>query len=44
MAKGSKAEFDKIKATPVLDFWKIFDLWNARQKAELEAAKQQNKK
>lgn len=42
MAKGIKSEYDQIKATEIIEFYKLLDLWNAKIKAENEALK--NKK
>jgi hypothetical protein len=42
MADGSKTEYDKIKATDVFEFWKLFDLWNAQVTREREYYKQKN--
>ncbi len=44
MAKGSKVEYDRIKATPVLEFWGLYDLWRERIKQEVEAMKKANNK
>lgn len=41
MANGDKAEYDRIKATNVLEFWKLFDLWKARNESERDALEQQ---
>lgn len=34
MANGSMAEYERIIATDVLDFWGIYDLWLERIKQE----------
>jgi hypothetical protein len=43
MSGGEKAEYDRIKATNVLEFWKLYDLWKARNEAERDALEQQKK-
>lgn len=46
MAEGKKSEYDRIKATDVLEFWALYDLWkqqNARQRDEY-AARSRNAK
>jgi hypothetical protein len=39
MADGSKAEYDRIKATDVTEFWYIFDAWKERIDAQKQAAR-----
>ena len=41
MANGDKSEYDRLKATNVLEFWKLFDLWKARNESERDALEQQ---
>lgn len=36
MAGGVKSEYDKIKATDVFEYWKLFDLWRDRLNRERE--------
>jgi hypothetical protein len=42
MADGVKSEYDRIKATDVMEFWKLFDLWQQRMEQQREQA-QKNK-
>lgn len=44
MANGSMAEYEKIIATDVLEFWGIYDLWLERMKAENAKVRASNSK
>lgn len=37
MAGGTISEYERIKSIPVLEFWKLYDLWKARNEAERDA-------
>lgn len=44
MANGIKSEYDKLKATDILEFWKLFDLWEARLERETKALEAQSRR
>jgi hypothetical protein len=44
MADGVKSEYDRVKKTDVLEFWKLFDLWSDALKKERDNYKQQTQK
>jgi len=44
MAGGVKSEYDKIKATDVFEYWKLFDLWRDRVNRERELYQQKQQK
>lgn len=39
MAGGSKVEFEKLRATNIMEFWALFDLWRSDVKKEIEHIK-----
>jgi hypothetical protein len=42
MADGNKSEYDKIKATSVFEFWKLFDLWREKVERERDVYRKKN--
>jgi hypothetical protein len=34
MAGNVKSEYDRVKGTDVLEFWKLFDMWQLQEKAD----------
>lgn len=40
MSGGNVNEYNRLKSTVVLEFWKIYDLWKARNLAERDALNQ----
>jgi hypothetical protein len=42
MADSVKSEYDRIKATETLEFWKLFQMW--REKIERERQSLQSRK
>lgn len=44
MAEGIKSEYDKIKATDVFEYWKLFDLWKDKVDRERETYKTKNQR
>lgn len=44
MAEGKKSEYEKIKGTPVFEFWQIFDLWKTKVKQDNERLKSHKNK
>lgn len=42
MGGGVKSEYDKIKATDVFEYYKLFDLWRERVNRERDNYKHQN--
>lgn len=43
MADGIKSEYEKIKGTDVLEYWKLFDLWQEQVSKEREFYKNKNR-